>query len=320
MERLEFKAMGCSMMAVLDAEGLVARRELARVPDWFEAWERSLSRFRPGSELARLNNRAAQGQSRPFKVSVVLWSALRASLHAARYTTGLVTPTLLDALVAAGYDRTFEELPAATGRSGLSIAAQPVLGIAGSEWREIRCEARTHTVRLPPEVHLDLGGTAKGWAAQRAARRLAARTGAPALVDAGGDIAASGPMQGGSPWPVAVADPHETERDIEVLNLGAGMHGIATSGRDYRRWQRGSTHQHHIIDPRTGRPALTDVLSVTVIAPTLLEAEAAAKVVLIMGSGAGMTWLESQHELAGLLVLDGGEVLRSNRLNDYVWS
>ena len=98
-----------------------------------------------------------------------------------------------------------------------------------------------------------------------------------------------------------------------------GSGGVATSGRDYRRWTRNGTWQHHILDPRTGRPAQSDVLSATVIAPTAYEADVAAKTALILGSRDGLEWIEAHPALAGLLVTDEGQVIRSQRLNDYLW-
>ncbi|HEX7588211.1 MAG TPA: FAD:protein FMN transferase, partial [Anaerolineae bacterium] len=185
-----------------------------------------------------------------------------------------------------------------------------------ANWRQIKLDAKTQTVRLPRWMHLDFGGVAKGWAADQAVRRLS--TIAPALVDAGGDIAISAARALGEPWPIAVADPIHPDADLEMLMLTHG--GVATSGRDYRRWQRNGKWQHHIIDPRTGFPAETDVLSVTVIAPTTVSAEIAAKVALILGSQRGLQWIEARTELAGLLVLEGGQILRSRRMNDYVVS
>src|SRR5205823_10144570 len=96
--------------------------------------------------------------------------------------------------------------------------------------------------------------------------------------------------------------------------------GVATSGRDYRRWRKDGEWKHHIIDPRTGAPAETDVMSATVVAPTACAAEIGAKMAFLLGSHDGLEWLEERPSLAGLLVLENGQVLRSKRLEDFVWS
>lgn len=306
MADLRFRAMGSEMLVVLDAEGSRARRALAAVPGWFATWEAVLSRFRPSSELSRLN--AAAG--RVVRVSPVLWEVLQVALTVARRTGGLVTPTGLAALEAVGYDRSFTTLSA----TGPAPAPAPARALPA--WQVIRCRPGPRSVLLPDGVRLDFGGVAKGWAADQAVRRLAA-TG-PALVDAGGDIRVRGPQAGGTPWPVGVADPRDPEHDLLLLALRRG--GVATSGRDYRRWQRGGVWQHHILDPRTGQPAATDVLSATVVGPTALAAEAAAKVVLIRGSRAGIAWIETQPALAALVVRDDGQVWTSARLPAYIWT
>jgi thiamine biosynthesis lipoprotein len=139
----------------------------------------------------------------------------------------------------------------------------------------------------------------------------------PVLVDAGGDIAVSGPRRDGKPWPIAVANPHQPDQDGDLLLIRAG--GVATSGTDYRRWQQGGQWQHHLIDPTTGAPASTDLLSVTVVAPDVRTAETAAKVVLLKGSRAGLAWLEQQPALAGLLITIDGQVTHSRRLSAALW-
>ena len=106
--------------------------------------------------------------------------------------------------------------------------------------------------------------------------------------------------------------------DVALLLISHG--GVATSGRDYRRWQRNGVWQHHLLDPSTGRPAETDALSATVIAPSAYEAEIAAKLALILGSRHGLAWLEARPALAGLLILEDGRILSSRRLVNYLWS
>jgi thiamine biosynthesis lipoprotein len=163
---------------------------------------------------------------------------------------------------------------------------------------------------LPPGVRLDLGGIAKGWAGVQAMERL--RQFGPTLVDAGGDIAVSGPRADGSPWPIGVANPFAPEELLEVLLIARG--GVATSGCDYRRWRQGAVWRHHIIDPRSRQPAATDVLTATVIAPQLRLAETGAKVALILGSVEGLAWINARPHLAGLLVHADGTVIRSARM------
>lgn len=303
MPQIEFRAMGCQMLARLDAgEGRTAC--LTQVPIWFEAWEQILSRFRPDSELNQLNNHAGQW----VRVSPILWEVIHYALKAARWSEGLVSPTLLNAMEAIGYDRSFEMLSANDDRS---MIPQP-----DGQWASIERRSTTRSLQLPPGVRIDLGGVAKGWAADRAARQLGAY--GPTLIDAGGDIALSAPPFDGPAWSIGVSDPFQPDRLIGTLKIERG--GVATSGRDYRRWQRNGQWQHHIIDPRTGLPAQTDVISATVIAPSAYQAEIAAKIVLISGHEAGLAWLDAQPDFAGLIVLEDGRMLGNARLSRYIWS
>ncbi len=130
-------------------------------------------------------------------------------------------------------------------------------------------------------------------------------------------MAVSGPLGDGQPWAIGVADPRPPERELALLLLDGG--GVATSGRDHRRWLHGGQWNHHLIEPRTGQPARTDVLAATVIAGSASQAEIAAKVALLRGSREGLAWLESRPGLAGLLVLDDGTVLRSRGLERFLW-
>ncbi len=298
---LHFRAMGCQMTAMIDSDTPEAADALSQVPGWFEAWEAALSRFRSDSELMRLNALAGS----PVVVSQTLWDVLHVSLAAEQASGGLVTPLVLDSLEAAGYALSFEWVQQANGVSASpqpAVAARPV---ALSLGEALHFDADKLTVTLEPGYRLDLGGVAKGWAAEEAARRLSAF--GPALVDAGGDIAVSGARADGSAWPIAIADPQIQDADLGRLALAAG--GVATSGRDYRRWLVDGQPRHHLIDPRTGLPSTTDVLCVTVTAPTLRAAEVAAKTVFLLGSDAAGAWLAVRPELQALLVLDDGRMI-----------
>jgi thiamine biosynthesis lipoprotein len=302
LHRLEFHAMGCEMLAVVDSES--APVLLAKVPEWFEEWEQVLSRFRYDSELTLLN----QIHERPVQVSETLWNVLQAARNAEHFTDGLVTPTLLDAIIEAGYDRPFEVLPhlAPYAADSVLTAHQPLTALA------VNNSART--VTLPAGMSLDFGGIAKGWAAHQATKRLQFE--GPALVNAGGDIAISGPRVDGSPWQIGITDPFDRKEELETLFVNAC--GVATSGKDRRRWTRNGILQHHIIDPDTSQPADSDLLTVTVIAPNIMEAEAAAKAAFILGSRVGLEWIEARPRFAAMFILDDGQILYSHKMEDFL--
>lgn len=245
MVRRGFRAMGTDVELLLDAPaGERAERALDRAEAEFERLEQVLSRFRPDSELSRLNRDGCSAEASHDLVRVV-----ELALAAREATGGRFDPTVHDALVAAGYDRTFEDVPAEAASVSTEGAA---------------CGGDVHVdglaIELAPGTRLDLGGIGKGYAVDEVAESLAI-TG-PCLVNAGGDLA----VRGGS-WPVGVAD---------GLTLELSRGGIATSGRDRRRWVRGGAEQHHLIDPSTGRPAESELVRVTVVAESAAEAEVLA--------------------------------------------
>jgi thiamine biosynthesis lipoprotein len=305
--KLEFQAMGCAMSALVDSPSGQAPELLQQVPLWFENWEQSLSRFRENSELSRLNRAAGW----PVQVSETLWDVFQVSLEAEQASNGLVTPTVLNALALAGYDRSFDQMARAPFQHPVSVW-QTVNPLAEVTW-----DAAERTICLPLDVQLDFGGVGKGWAAQQAMRQLSV-LGWPVMVNAGGDIALSAPLPDSQPWIVSVDNPFQPGEFCELLALGSGG-GVATSGTDYRRWKQGGRLSHHIIDPRTGQPAQTNVISATVVAPTVTEAEMAAKTTLILGSQHAMEWLGAHPAFAALLILETGEMLYSSRMAPLVW-
>jgi len=218
----------------------------------FHRLEALLSRFRPESELSRLN--AAE----TLRPGPDLRHLVERALAARDQTCGRFDPTVHDALVAAGYDRSFEGVP----RNGTGIVAGAPCGGAVA--------IDGDTIHLAPGVKLDLGGIGKGYAVERAATILAVA--GPCLVNAGGDLT----IRGGS-WPIGL----ETANGSLTLELDAGA--VATSGRDRRRWRRAGHELHHLIDPATGRPATTDLLRVTIVAADAVEAEIWAKALFLAG-------------------------------------
>ena len=251
--------------------------------------DRSCSRFRDDSELTRL----VPGRNR---VGPVLAEALRAALAVARETGGLVPPTLGRALRVAGYDRTFAELPA-DGPASLALPADPEV------WRQVSVDGQD--VTLPPGVELDLGATAKAWAADRIADRVAA-LGTGVLVNLGGDIALAGAVPPGG-WTVDIADRPGAE-PLQTLALESG--GLATSSTTARTWRRGGEVLHHILDPATGRPAAPTWRCVSVCAPTCLSANAVSTAAVVLGTDAP-DWVAATG-LPACLWSAAGSVVRLN--------
>jgi thiamine biosynthesis lipoprotein len=242
------------------------------------------------------------------RVSQTLWDVFQVARQAKQLTNGLVTPALLDAIIEAGYDRPFDELPPLTTSVPDTAISMP------RPLTAITANATARTITLPDGMGLDFGGVAKGWAAHQAMKRL--RSEGPALVDAGGDIAISGPRADGSPWQVGVTNPFQRGQEIETLYLNEC--GVATSGKDHRRWTRNGVLQHHILDPLTGQPAETDLLTVTVVAPDVMQAEAASKAAFILGSRLGLEWIEARPEFAALFILEDGQMCYSRNMEDYL--
>jgi thiamine biosynthesis lipoprotein len=231
--------------------------EVKTIAALFAEWERVFSRFRADSELSAVN----AGETTFVAVSPLFAQALAAALAAANRTEGLVDPTLGVAIEAAGYDRDFGKLAPDDRRPSPT---------APGSWRSLRLAGRL-LFRLPG-TKLDLNCVVKSLAVDRALELIEG----DGFVAAGGDVAARGGAVVGLP-------------DGERLVLRNG--GVATSGTTRRRWVRGGELQHHLLDPRSGRPARSRWCEVTVAAPSCLEADVAAKAAFLL-SDEGPAWLD----------------------------
>ncbi|MFJ9012779.1 FAD:protein FMN transferase [Streptomyces canus] len=271
--------------AALPAAEAVLRAELAAV-------DRACSRFRPDSELTRVNVSAGATTT----VSPYFAEALQAALRAARLTGGAVDPTVGSAVIALGYDRTFTSLSPEDARP------MPVTRPA-SGWRRIAFDPRTRRLRLPPGTRIDLGATAKALAADRAARQAAAETGCGVLVSLGGDLATAGPAPEGG-WRIALADDHARPDPEGGPAVAVSGGALATSGIRVRTWRRGGRVLHHIVDPITGDPAALVWCTVTVAAATCVDANAVSTAAIVLGERA-VDWLRGTGLPIRLTGLDG---------------
>ncbi len=266
-----------------------------------EAWEQVLSRFRPQSELMQLN------RVRQMRVSHTLHQVILASMTMARWSGGLVVPSVGQTMVDLGYRRTFAEL-ADVPENDDFLAASTL-----PAWQDIRVRGRD--VTLPAQLMLDVAGVAKGWVAEQLVAELS-QHGAAVLAEIGGDIAVRVPATG-TPWAVTVEHPFQGDAPLATVVLQHGA--VATSSVLKRHWYRAGQRMHHIIDPRTNMPAASDVATATVIASEGVVAETAAKVVVVLGMTAGRAWLDDQ-QLPGVIVGRDGSVLPSQRWPEFVWT
>jgi FAD:protein FMN transferase len=259
------------------------------------AWADRLTRFTTTSDLARLNaSPADRVPVRPTLAATLDWARQAQAL-----SDGIVDVALLDARLAA------EAVAAPT--AGAWTAGCPAID---RTWSMDRGRRGSH-VRRPPGLRFDLDGVAKGWLADRALDRLDAFP--AAIVDADGDIAVR--LGHGQRWRIGVADPRSRGVDLLVLDLvGSDRHGgrrfgLATSGTSVHRWLHDGRVAHHLIDPRTGEPARTDVVQATVLARTAREAETLAKTAVILGSDAALDILGRPGVHGAILLTDRNELL-----------
>ena len=271
------------------AEDAALGEAMAIVKAQVEEIDDVCSRFKPHSELSRMNRSAG----REVALSPLLEEALRAAIQAAEMTDGLVDLTVGTNVEEIGYTVTFGAME--LDGAPLELRARHLTG-----WRAVDLDQARHTVRVPEGVSLDLGASGKAWAADRAADSVAGALGVGALVECGGDVAVRGPVPDGG-WPVRVAS-DVGAADGQDVRIGVG--GLATSGTTSRRWRRGGVELHDIIDPTTGLPARTPWAMAAVAAATCLEANAAATAALILGDRAP-AWLNGLRLPARLVRNDG---------------
>ena len=294
--------MGCDVHVLVTGADHLLHRAHDRLSDLDARW----SRFRADSELCRLNDAAGRG---PVGLTAETAAVIGAALTGWTTTGGLFDPTVLDALLRAGYDRTFRELQPATGDDEPLPPAvrRPSPGCAG-------IVLRGTSLTLPAGVHLDLGAVAKGFAADLVVRELLADGALGACVNLGGDVRVAGTAPDPYGWVVSVADPHDDAADLMHVALRDG--GVATSGRLRRRWRTAGGTAHHLIDPVTGAPATGEAVAATVIADSATTAEIWATAALLAGPNA--IRLIADAGCSGLVVDAGGAVQVTADLEEFV--
>ena len=260
--------------------------------------DHACSRFRPDSELSQLN--AAGG--RAVTISATFTALISAALRAARLTGGDVDPTCARALLGLGYDRDFDAMREAEGdesrRNGPLWPVGPIPG-----WRCVHLDPEKRRVRLERGAQIDLGATAKAWAADKCAEQIASRLDCGTLISLGGDIAVAGTPPADD-WQVRVTDDHAAPQNAPGQTVTISSGGLATSSTTVRTWKYGGRQVHHIIDPATGDPVRSCWRTVSVAAGSCVDANTASTAAIIRGAAAP-DWLYSVGLPARLVRQDG---------------
>jgi thiamine biosynthesis lipoprotein len=277
-----WEALGTNVMVRVSERGGL-RRARAAIEYELDAIDRACSRFRSDSELARLN--ASAGRAVPASPRLI--EAVEVALRAAELTGGDVDPTVGRALELAGYDRDWRLLAAPRGEPECrrALTARALAG-----WRTVTLDRASSSIRVHSGIRLDLGATAKAWAADRAARAAAEAAACGVLVSVGGDIATSGPAPSGG-WLIRVTDDHRSDPSAPGQTISIRSGGLATSSTAVRRWSHTGSTMHHIIDPGTGAPVRATWRTVSVAAASCTEANIATTAALVKADAAP-AWLD----------------------------
>lgn len=274
----QFNAMGTSVDGAIVAPVDAAEHLWQMIKERVKETENRFSRFKKSSELTKLNQAAGQ----PFKVSAEMIEMLQAARWAFEHSGGLVDATIGQSIIDAGYDRSFEELENATPKKTTTDNT-----VRQHTMADVTIDVVNRQVTVPLGTRLDFGGIAKGLLADQLAMLIDAVT-TNYWLSIGGDMMISGTDDHGQPWHIGVQDPFHLDRDVATLTLPPGRWAVATScimkrrgvSDDGRPW-------HHLIDPRTGQPADTNVAAATVLTKNALAAEVLAKSIIIHGVDAG---------------------------------
>ncbi len=292
----QFRAMNTSV--VLGAESDHPFTAFLLAQEFIEQSEQRFSRFLYDSELNTLNRSAGTW----FQASPEMMEVITSAMECHIATDGLFNPAILPNLKVAGYTRSMDEIRSYGADKTTALHSKAALA-----FESIQLDTAQSRILLPAEMQIDLGGIAKGWIAEKAARILAEHSSA-CVVNAGGDMFLIGHPNGKS-WEVVLEDPLDQHHDLLMLLVEDGA--VATSSTTKRIWTQGEQVRHHLIDPRSGKPAQSCWLSVTVFAPHAIQAETFAKALLIAGPEGAQTLLDKNPQISFIAIDTDQQIWKS---------
>ena len=304
----EFKALGTDIVIMAD---LKAEQEniLLEAEQEILNFEKRFSRFLADSELSKFNNYSNNNQ----EASASMIELLTLAKYYYSKTKGIFDPTIISSLEAIGYNQSFAEMKSSTAEINIKELQENFL--TRSKFEDLKIVGKK--VSCPANFKIDLGGIGKGYIVDLISQKFFSNL-ENYWISAGGDILISGQQDSASNWKVEVQNPLQPEQNSFVIDTQGKKVGIATSGIIKRGGLSGNFAWHHLIDPQTGLPVINDILSVTVISSSAVKADVLAKTVLIMGEVAGLNFLESEIDSAGIIFTKNNEPIISERAHLYL--
>jgi thiamine biosynthesis lipoprotein len=305
----EFRAMNSDIVLAASGKDPAAiHHGFVEARQYINQSETRFTRFTETSELSELNRSAGT----IFQASAEMFEVLQLAYYLAVDTGGLFNPAILPALKRAGYDRSMDKIRNHTEGGDFRSEVKQQTG-SNQDFRDVQLDPMRRSILLPLGMQVDLGGIAKGWIAEQAARRLE-RVSAACAVSAGGDMFLINLPDGEPNWEIGLENPLAPEENLAILQVQPGA--VATSSIAKRQWKHNGHLQHHLIDARSGEPAQTEWLSITVWAEQAAEAEVLAKVLLIAGPNNADELFKNQTSKAFIAVDKKGWVQGSKNYHE----
>lgn len=306
MESFEFTAMNTQIVLAAEGDSAMLAQAFQHTREYIDRRVAQFTRFAETSELSALNRSGGSW----FNASPELFTLVEEAHALYVETGGLFNPAILDALERVGYDASYEVV-----RERANPYVAPLLAVG--DFGAVSFHPALRAIWMPRGVRIDLGGIAKGWIGEHAARVLAEYADICA-VNAGGDVFTVGLPRGAEAWEIEIEDPRDPAQTIAVLQAPAGA--VATSSINKRKWKQGALERHHLMDPRTALPATSDWLSVTVIAPRATVAEVYAKALLIGGSAQANEIVAKRGEIECIAVGRDGRLWSSEHARELMYA
>jgi FAD:protein FMN transferase len=305
----KFKALGTEITFSARLEEKQARI-LAEAEMLVRDFETRFSRFIQGNELDILKSQILP----EYEVSEMLADLLQEAKKFYLETNGIFDPTIIGALTAIGYDQSFEKLEP-TNKASADITGIQSQHASRSRFDELRIVGKT--VSCPEKISLDLGGIGKGYILDKLEKNLFQDL-QDFWISAGGDLIVKGNSEEQTGWEIGVQNPLDPDKNIFKIKTSGEKLAIATSGVISRKGRQRNFNWNHIIDPRSGLPVNNDILAVTVISSSAVQADVYAKTVLILGQEQGLDFIEQKNDSAGIIFLRENEPIISRQAIKYI--